>query len=91
MEVDRHYLGDIQNFPVQDPAVGHHTQDIRLERGQAVEKIAVSDGFRLEHRHPQQVAGLLDPGRLELAPPAGRPVRLADPGQNLVPGFDHGA
>ena len=88
MDVDAPQPGIVQNFLGQDPAIGRHHDEVRLQLADGLQGGAVPQFGGLEHRDVVDLGAHLHRGGLELHPPVLGLVRLAKHAHHLVAGGD---
>ena len=76
MDVDAALAGDVQHRLGQDPSVGHHRADIRVQPAQLLHRFRIFKMLRLEHRNPMLQSQLLHRRGHHLHAPALGTVRL---------------
>ena len=87
MAVDAAKAGNIQYRLGQDQTVGHHHQQVRLQRGQFGLGFRRAQGLRLIYRQIMLHSQLLDCAGGQLVAAPGRAVRLAVDRDDIQPGL----
>ena len=76
MNVDAPEGGHVQYLLGEDPAVGHHGADVRLQGPEGLHRLLLPEIFRLEDRDPRVQGHFLHRAGGQLHAPALGPVRL---------------
>ena len=76
MDVDAAIGGNIQHLLRQDPSIGNHGADIRLQSPQLLHRFLLAEGLRLEHRDFMFQSDLFHRGIYHFHTPSLGTVRL---------------